>query len=95
MSETSELAARLRQAIQGCVVHNHGPIQAWAAIVQAQREGLVSAEEVARLAIESCQARIADLKSTGAIPEDTRIQKEELTLSFIKNLFLGQRVANG
>lgn len=95
MSDSSELAARLRQSIQGCAVHNHGPVQAWAAIEQAQQEGLVNAMEVARLAIESCQARIRDLQSAGAGPSDTRIQKEELTLSFIENLFLNKKAANG
>jgi hypothetical protein len=95
MSEGSDLAARLRQSIQGCVIHNHGPVQAWAAIQQAQRDGSIDAEEVARLAIESCRSRIAELKSAGAGPNDTRIQKEELTSSFIESLFLLKKAQNG
>ncbi len=87
MTDGEELAARLRQSIQGCAVHNHGPIQAWAAIDQAHRSGLIQAAEVARLAILACSARIEDLKSGGADQNDFRIQKEELTRSFIENLF--------
>lgn len=88
MSLSNMLAARLRQAIQGCSVHSHGPIQAWAAIEQARSEGAVQAGEVARLAIEACTNRINDLLQAGVDPNDLKIKKEELTRAFIEKLLL-------
>lgn len=87
MSESAELAARLRQAIQGCSIHSHGPIQAWAAIEQARADGKVDALEVAKIAMEACRGRIRDLEADGASSADLRIKKEQLTLAFIEKLF--------
>ncbi|MBK9038345.1 MAG: hypothetical protein IPL83_04150 [Bdellovibrionales bacterium] len=88
MSQRDLLAARLRQAVQGCTVHLHGPIQAWAAIEQACVEGAVQRDEVAMLAIEACTNRIKDLRQAGVDPSDLRIKKEELTRTFIEKLLL-------
>lgn len=87
MSDVEMLASRLRQAIQGCSIHNHGPVQAWAAIERASAEGLVQSAEVARWAIQACVERIRVLKEQGAGPSDLRIQKEEITRAFIEKLF--------
>lgn len=86
MNSSEALAARLRQAIQGCSVHIHGPIQAWAAIEQARSEGVVSSDEVAELAIAACTQRIQDLQQAGVLPDDLSIKKEELTRAFIEKL---------
>lgn len=82
----AELAARLRQSVQGCSIHNHGPIQAWAAIESACSEGSIHIEDVAKLAIEACANRIADLLESGVDVGDQRIKKEELTRAFIERL---------
>jgi hypothetical protein len=86
MSASEELAARLRQAIQGCAVHNHGPVQAWAAIDEACREGAVQVQDVATRAISACTQRIQELQCAGIPPSDQRIKKEELTRAFITRL---------
>ena len=84
------LAARLREAVQGCSIHSHGPIQAWAAIEEARIEGTVQPEEVAKLAIDACTRRIDELRQIGVEADDPGIRKEELTRSFIERLFYGQ-----
>jgi hypothetical protein len=86
MKKNEELAARLRQSIQGCAIHNHGPIQAWVAIEEASAEGVAQMQEVARIAMEACKKRIADLQMTGVDSGDLRIKKEELTCLFIERL---------
>jgi hypothetical protein len=86
MSANEALAARLRQAIQGCSLHNHGPIQAWAEIERARDEGTVEVNQVAKLAIEACTNRIADLRAAGVDAGDLRIKKEVLTRAFIERL---------
>ena len=88
MKLTEELAARLRQAIQGCAIHNHGPIQAWVAIADASTEGFVQVEEVAKLAIEACSQRIIDLQTAGVESGDPRIKKEEFTRVLIERLII-------
>lgn len=88
MNPSRDLAARLRQSIQGCTLHIHGPIQAWQAIEQAKAEGTVKAEEVARLASEACTERIRQLRQEGVDPGDVRVRKEELTRAFIEKLLL-------
>ena len=85
-SKNSELADRLRQSIQGCSVHIHGPVQAWAAVEEAGREGSADAVEVARLAVGACDDRIKTLLAEGATSEDIRIKKEELTRAFLERL---------
>jgi hypothetical protein len=87
MSRDRALAERLRQAVQGCTIHNHGPVQAWAAARQACLEGRADEKEVARLAVEACTGRIEELKKAGASADDLRIKKEELTRAFIERLF--------
>jgi hypothetical protein len=87
MSSLKEsLAARLRQSVQGCSIHSHGPIQAWAAIQQASEEDQVDIHEVAKIAMEACTHRIAELRATGVRDEDPRLKKEELTRAFIERL---------
>jgi hypothetical protein len=86
MSLHDDLAARLRQAIQGCSIHNHGPIQAWVAIEEACNAGEVKAGDIARLAMQACTQRIAALQEAGVDVSDQRIKKEELTRAFIERL---------
>lgn len=85
MSESEALAARLRQSIQGCTLHLHGPVQAWASIEEARARG-VRAEDVARHAVEACTRRIAELKAEGVTDGDPRVRKEELTRAFIERI---------
>jgi hypothetical protein len=82
-----QLASRLRQAVQGCTIHSHGPVQAWAAIEQAREDNGVSSEEVGKLAVEACAKRIEELLTLGAKPDDLRIRKEVLTRAFLEKLF--------
>lgn len=88
MTGAEDLAARLRQAIQSCSMHNHGPVQAWAAIEDACRDGAVKVSDVATRAMAECTARIEELKAAGIPPHDPRIKKEELTRAFIEHLLL-------
>jgi len=88
MTLSESLAARLRQSIQGCTIHLHGPIQAWVAIQQASAAEKITVEEVAKIAIEACTQRITTLLESGVKPEDQRIKKEELTRAFIERLLL-------
>ncbi len=86
MNPSELLAARLRQSIQGCTLHMHGPVQAWASIEEARAEGTVRTEEVAKLAVEACTKRIAELREEGVGPDDPRVRKEELTRAFIEKI---------
>jgi hypothetical protein len=86
MNLKDDLAARLRQSVQGCSLHNHGPIQVWAAIEEASSDGSVQAEEIARLAIAACTKRIIELEQAGVAADDQRVKKEELTRAFIERL---------
>lgn len=81
------LAARLRQAVQGCTLHPNGPVQAWQAIEDAVLSGEVAAADVARLAAEACDARIEELQRQGAAEGDPRLRKEEIARRFIRRLF--------
>jgi hypothetical protein len=83
-----DLAARLRQAVQGCTVHLHGPVQAWNAVEEAAASG-VSREEVATLAARSCLDRMRSLSAEGVPADDPRMKKEKLALSFIRTLYAG------
>ena len=79
------LAGRLRQAVQGCTQHIHGPVQAWAAIRSAINEGTITAEEVLREMEASTVRRLQELQEQG--PEtDPRFKKERLTLEFVEAL---------
>jgi hypothetical protein len=80
------LAARLRQAVQGCSYHIQGPVQAWAAIEAATAEGEADPREVARVATASCARRVAELRAAGARDDDPAVRKEQLTLRFIEKL---------
>lgn len=81
-----QLAKRLRQAVQGCTVHQHGPVQAWSAIQEAVACGEVSLEEVEKIALEACRSRVHDLSRQGATDDDRRVLKENQTHDFIKSL---------
>lgn len=85
-SLSQELADRLRQSVQGCVVHSHGPIQAWGAIEEACIQGEVRAAEVADHALGACRERIEKLLREGVKANDPRVKKEELTLAFMEKL---------
>ncbi|MBX9884121.1 MAG: hypothetical protein K2X68_04025, partial [Novosphingobium sp.] len=56
-AEESQLAARLRQSVQGCTLHPGGPVQSWGAVVAAGKAGRVDPAEVVRQAIRSCLGR--------------------------------------
>ena len=87
MSEAALLAARLRQSVQGCALHPHGPVQAGQAIEEAARAGKLSAAEVASLAIEACRLRLVTLGSEAVAAGDPRVRKERLAIRFIAALF--------
>ncbi|MCB0419981.1 MAG: NUDIX hydrolase [Bdellovibrionales bacterium] len=86
MTKTKELAIRLRQAVQGCTLHLHGPVQAWHAIEKACFNQETSYRAVAEEAITASVYRINELKKTGVRSEDPRIIKEEQTRDFIRDL---------
>lgn len=86
MSSSESLAIRLRQSIQGCTLHLHGPVQAWASIEEARVQGKVRAEDVAKHASDACTKRISELLAEGVGPDDPRIRKEELTRAFIEKI---------
>jgi len=90
MSVSKTLAARFRQSVQGCSLHLHGPVQAWAAIEDACKQGQTNREDVANEAIVSSTKRIEALLSEGVPDDDPRILKEKLTRSFIERLLLGK-----
>ena len=82
------LAARLRQAVQGCTYHIQGPVMAWDEIERASQDGRVQPAEVARLASEACSRRIAELREAGMRDDDPSMRKELLTQRFISKLLL-------
>lgn len=84
---TEELSSRLRQAIQGCTLHNHGPVQAWHLINEKHKAGEICKSNIARNAITSCEHRIEQLISDGVSATDPRIIKEKITQEFISDLF--------
>jgi hypothetical protein len=87
VSEAALLAARLRQSVQGCALHLHGPVQAWQAIEEAARAGKLSAVEVASLAVEAGRLRLVALASEAVPGDDPRVRKERLAIRFIAALF--------
>jgi len=88
MCLSRQLALRLRQSVQGCTLHLHGPVQAWAAVEQACKEGKANRELVARYVIDSCTNRIEELLAAGTGHNDQRIIKERKTRKFVEQLFL-------
>jgi Protein of unknown function (DUF3050) len=86
MSDTQVLAARLRQAVQGCTVHTHGPVQAWQAVEDAIRMGKTTRTEVAAEATASSISRLRELAGAGVSDDDPRVRKERITLGFIRSL---------
>lgn len=93
MNDSRQLASRLRQAVQGCTLHLHGPVQAWAAVEQACLEGKASREEVAQYVIKSCTNRIEELLAAGIAHDDLRILKERKTRKFVERLLLDREAA--
>lgn len=87
MSEAALLAARLRQAVQGCALHLHGPVQAWQAIQEAARAGKLNAADVATMALEACRLRLTALGNEAVPGDDPRVRKEQSTIDFIAALF--------
>lgn len=81
-----QLVERLRQAVQGCTVHTHGPVQAWKAIDDAVRAGDVSLAEVLDHARAMSIRRRASLQSEGVPDDDPRSRKETTTQAFIEAL---------
>lgn len=89
MNLSRQLALRLRQSVQGCTLHLHGPVQAWAAVERACTEGSANRQQVAQYVIDSCTGRINELVTNGVAPDDQRILKEQKTRSFVQHLLLG------
>lgn len=87
MNNVDQLAARLRQAVQGCCQHLHGPVQAWRAVREAHDADQVDEQVVARAVIAQCEGRIAELVEIGAQEGDPRILKERYTAAFVQALF--------
>jgi hypothetical protein len=88
MIDKAQLAARLRQSVQGCTLHSHGPVQAWMAIENACEQGHVTHQEIAQIIVEGCTNRIESLEQEGVDAQDPRILKEKTTMEFIKKLLL-------
>ncbi len=86
MSLEKELAARLRQSVQGCTIHLHGPVQAWLAVNEASQNNKVNIESIKKIAAKASAERINELVSAGVSADDPRIKKEELTKAFIEKL---------
>lgn len=86
MTLVEELASRLRQSVQGCSIHLHGPVQAWMAIKEASQNNGISIESVKKIASEASRERINELVKAGVPTEDLRIRKEEITKAFIEKL---------
>jgi hypothetical protein len=86
MSGAEVLAKRLRQTVQGCTIHQHGPVQAWNAIEDAVSKGTVERDAVALIALEASRGKMLDLKSQGVAEQDPRYRKEVVTHAFIKRL---------
>ncbi len=86
MSLEEELASRLRQSIQGCSIHLHGPVQAWLAINEASQKNGISIDSIKNIASEASGKRITELIKAGVSADDPRIKKEEITKAFIEKL---------
>jgi len=81
-----KFADRIRQGVQGCTIHLHGPVQTWRAIMDAEKKGLATKGGVLDNARDACRTRLADLVREGAAEDDPRVVKEKLTLDFLENL---------
>ena len=88
MNMSWHLAFRLRQSVQGCTLHLHGPVQAWAAVEKACEEGLANRTQVAQYVIDSCSHRIDELLASGIREDDQRVFKEKKTRAFVERLLL-------
>ena len=75
--DVEALADRLRVAVQGCTLHIHGPVQAWAAIRDVGME-----LAVLRVIDEKSRTKVDTLRAQGVGPDDPRIRKELVTLAF-------------
>ncbi len=89
------LARRLRQAVQGCTLHMHGPVQAWGAVAEAVAAQQVGRAEVGDLVIDACLARVAELERQGVEGDDPRIAKERRTIRFVAALFSTSPMGKG
>ncbi|MCA9672640.1 MAG: hypothetical protein KC503_43900 [Myxococcales bacterium] len=85
-----ELAARLRQAVQGCTLHLHGPVMAWWTIEQAVEQGDIDRGAVLRAAVGASERRLATLRAQGVDEDDPRVRKEIITARFMARLFGGE-----
>ena len=90
-AEESQLAARLRQAVQGCTLHPNGPVQSWSAVLAAGKAGRVDPVEVVRQAIRSCLGRADELRAAGVAEDDPRVRKELVASSFLTTMATGLR----
>lgn len=63
------LAARLRQAALGCTIHTHGPVNAMAAIIEADRAGDCDAVTVVDQVLDRCRGRLSTVTGLDAARE--------------------------
>jgi hypothetical protein len=79
--DVEALADRLRIAVQGCTLHIHGPVQAWAAIDDAGVEA-----EVLRIVTDKSREKMRSMAADGVSEGDPRMVKEFLTIGFCRAL---------
>lgn len=77
-----QLAERLRQAVQGCTLHPHGPLQAFAQIQDARRAGMTTATAVLAQVGSCCSRRLRQLQALGVGRDDPRWRKELAAAEF-------------
>ncbi len=95
MSDAVALVARLRQAVQGCTLHGHGPVHAWTAIDRSVANGSVSLASLQATARDVAEMRRATLAAEGVSDTDTRWRKEVVTEAFIDKLLCESTMING
>jgi hypothetical protein len=95
MSDAVALVARLRQAVQGCTLHGHGPVHAWTAINRSVANGSVTMTTLQATARNLAETRRADLAVEGVTNTDPRWRKEVVTGTFIEKLLSESTMING
>lgn len=92
MKLKKELAQQLRQSVQGCSQHLHGPVQAWHQLRQKFPDDFEKQKEVAILAVDESLEKIARLFKQGYGKDDPSVQKEIITADFLRSLY---QISNG
>lgn len=58
---TEAASARLRQALTGCTIHPHGPLNAIVAIIDGHRDGTLDGHVAIRWAINASRRQLDEL----------------------------------